>query len=159
MIPDELMKRRGTAAVIDHMVSEQVRLEGMQRQSSEMVGREFPLVMWSGSCRIVAAGDDGVSLLVRGMRADFTWERIAGTWKRLRDNQTLGIDELGGGHDAVGLVSLFACMEAESLDVLDDEGLLVFRRTQKRRENPVHQYADMGTPTAWPQWRSHVHGR
>ncbi len=92
------------------------------------------------------------------MRADFTWERLARTWKRLRDNQTLGIDELGGAHDAVGLVSLFAFLEADSVDVLDDQGLLVFRRTTKRRENPIHQYADMGTPTAWPQWRSHIHG-
>lgn len=158
MIPDELMKRRGAAAVIDQMVAERVRLEGMQQQSSEMVGAEFPLVMWNGTGRIVAAGEDGVSLLVRGLRADFTWGRIAGTWKRLRDNQTLGIDELGGGHDAVGLVSLFAFMEPDSLDALGDRGVLVFRRTQKRRENPVHQYADMDVPSAWPQWRSHVHG-
>ena len=158
MIPDELMKRRGAAAVIDGMAAEQVRLEGMQQHSSDMVGREFPLVLWSGAGRIVAADDNGVSLLVRGMRADFTWERLAGTWKRLRDNQTLGIDELGGAHDAVGIVSLFAFLEADSMDVLGDQGLLVFRRTTKRRENPVHQYADMGTPTAWPQWRSHIHG-
>jgi hypothetical protein len=158
MIPDELMKRRGTAAVIDQMVAEQMRLEGMQQQSSDMVGREFPLVMWSGAGRIVAAGDRGVSLLVRGLRADYTWERLARTWKRLRDNQTLGVDELGGAHDAVGIVSLFAFLEADSVDVVDDRGLLVFRRTTKRRENPVHQYADMSTPTAWPQWRSHIHG-
>jgi hypothetical protein len=158
MIPDEMMKRRGAAAMIDQMVAEQVRLESMQQQSVDMVGREFPLGMWEGSARIVAAGDNGVGLLVRGMRADYTWERLAGTWKRLHDNQTLSIDELGGAYDAVGIVSLFAFLEADSLDVLGDEGVLVFRRTQKRRENPVHQYADMGTPTAWPQWRSHVHG-
>lgn len=158
MIPDELMKRRGTTAVIDHMVAEQMRLEGMQQQSADMVGREFPLVMWSGTGRLVAAGDRGVSLLVRGLRADYTWERLAHTWNRLRDNQTLGIDELGGAHDAVGIVSLFAFLEADSVDVVDDRGLLVFRRTTKRRENPVHQYADMSTPTAWPQWRSHIHG-
>ena len=158
MIPDELMKRRGAAAVIDQMVAEQMRLEGMQQQSAEMVGREFPLVMWHGRGRIVAAGGRGVSLQVRGMRADYTWERLARTWKRLRDNHTLGIDELGGAHDAVGIVSLFAFLEADSLDVVDAEGLLVFRRTTKRRENPVHQYADMSVPTAWPQWRSHIHG-
>lgn len=158
MIPDELMKRRGAAAVIDEMVAEQMRLEGMQQQSAAMVGREFPLVMWSGTGRIVAAGDNGVALLVRGIRADFTWERLARTWKRLRDNQVLGIDELGGAYDAVGIVSLFAFLEPNSVDVLGDQGLLRFRRTTKRRENPIHQYADMGTPTAWPQWRSHIHG-
>jgi len=158
MIPNELMKRRGAAAVIDQMVAEQMRLEKMQQQSAEMVGRELPLIMWSGVGRIVAAGDDGVSLLVRGMRADYTWERLARAWKRLRDNHTLSIDELGGAHDAVGIVSLFAFLEADSVDVLDDRGLLVYRRTTKRRENPVHQYADMSIPTAWPQWRSHIHG-
>lgn len=159
MIPDELMRRRGAGAVIEQAVAEKMRLESMQQETADMVGREFPLVMWSGNGRVVAAGDDGVALLVRGLRADFTWERLASTWKRLKDNQTLGIDELGGGHDAVGIVSLFAFLEAASVDVLDDEGVLVFRRTQKRRENPIHQYADMSTPTAWPQWRSHVHGR
>jgi hypothetical protein len=158
MIPDELMKRRGSEALIERLVAEQVRLEGMQQQSAEMLGREFPLVMWSGAGRIVAAADDGVAVLVRGLRADFTWGRLAATWKRFTDNQTLTIDELGGGHDAVGIVSLFALLEADSLDVVGDQGLLVFRRTQKRRENPIHQYADMTTPTAWPQWRSHIHG-
>lgn len=158
MIPDELMKRRGATATIDQMVAEQIRFEGMQQHSSEMVGCEFPLVLWGGTGRIVAAGDNGVSVLVRGMRADFTWERLARTWRRLVDNHTLGIDELGGAHDAVGLVSLFASLEADSVDVLDEQGLLVFRRTTKHRENPIHQFADMGTPTAWPQWRSHIHG-
>jgi hypothetical protein len=158
MIPDELMKRRGTAAVIDDMVAEQMRLEAMQQQSAEMVGREFPLVMWGGTGRIVAADDGGVALLIRGMRADYTWERLARTWRRLRDDQVLGIDELGGAHDAVGIVSLFAFLEPDSVDVLDEQGLLRFRHTRKRRENPIHQFADMSTPTAWPQWRSHIHG-
>jgi hypothetical protein len=158
MISDELMKRGNAADVIERAVGEKITLEAIQRQSAEIVGVEFPLVLWSGSGRIVSAGDEGVAVLVRGMRADYTWDRLAAAWRRLRDNHTMSVDELGGGHDAVGIVSLFAFIEAADVDVHGEQGMLVLRRQQKRRENPIHQYADMGTPTAWPQWRSHIHG-
>ena len=133
-------------------------IETMKWRLGRTKGAEFPLVQWAGRARVLDVTDTSLDLLVAGRRADYTWERLARTWKRLRDNQTLGIDELGGAHDAVGIVSLFAFLEADSVDVVDDRGLLVFRRTTKRRENPVHQYADMSTPTAWPLWRSHIHG-
>ena len=158
MISDELMKRPNAADVIDRAVTEKVTLEAIRRRSAAMVGAEFPLVLWRGAGRIVAAGDAGVSVLVRGMRADCSWDRLAAAWRRLRDNHTLGVDELGGGHDAVGIVSLFAFLEADELDVLDEEGLLVRHRREKHRENPVHQHADTSTPSAWPAWRHHIHG-
>ena len=47
---------------------------------------------------------------MRGKRADYTWDRVRDTWLRLQANQALTVDELGGGHDAVGLVSLFAAL-------------------------------------------------
>jgi hypothetical protein len=158
MISDELMRRSNAADVIERAVRERVSLESIQQRSADMVGTEFPLVLWKGAGRIVAAGDGGVSVQVRGMRADYSWDRLAASWRRLRDNHALGIDELGGGHDAVGIVSLFAFLEASEVDVLHEQGMLVRHRREKHRENPIHQFADVGTPTAWPQWRHHVHG-
>ena len=89
------------------------------------------------------------------MRADFTWDRLTVTWKRLVADHTLTVDELGGGHDAVGIVSLFALMQADALDVLDADGLLVLKAPE---DTPVHQYADMNRPTSWAPWRRKIHG-
>jgi hypothetical protein len=89
------------------------------------------------------------------MRADFTWDRLTVTWDRLLSNHTLTVDELGGGHDAVGIVSLFAQLQADGLDVVDADGLLLLR---ERADTPVHQYADMNRPTSWAPWRRKIHG-
>ncbi|HZL64364.1 MAG TPA: hypothetical protein VFD50_05370 [Thermoleophilia bacterium] len=132
-----------------------ISIETMKHRTEQMIGEEFPLVFWRGKGRIVASSDRELSLLVRGMRADFTWDRLTVTWKRLVADHTLTVDELGGGHDAVGIVSLFALMQADALDVLDADGLLVLKAPE---DTPVHQYADMNRPTSWAPWRRKIHG-
>ena len=132
-----------------------ISIETMQHRTEQMLGEEFPLVFWRGKGRIVGADEGGLSLLVRGMRADYTWDRLSVTWQRLLSNHTLTVDELGGGHDAVGIVSLFALLQSDGLDVLDVDGLLVLK---KRTDSPVHQYADMNRPTSWAPWRRKIHG-
>jgi hypothetical protein len=132
-----------------------ISIETMKHRTEQMIGEEFPLVFWRGKGRIVESGDRELSLLVRGMRADFTWDRLTVTWKRLVANHTLTVDELGGGHDAVGIVSLFALMQADGLDVQDADGLLVLKAPE---DTPVHQYADMNRPTSWAPWRRKIHG-
>lgn len=84
---------------------------------------EFDLIFWKGTGRVVGAGDT-LSLQVRGKRADYTWARLRDTWQRLQANHALTIDELGGGHDAVGLVSLFAALGQDEIEVVAAAGLL-----------------------------------
>ena len=132
-----------------------ISIDTMKQRSAEMLGEEFPLVFWRGKGRIVGSDQGGLSLLVRGLRADFTWDRLTVTWDRFLSNHTLTVDELGGGHDAVGIVSLFAQLQADGLDVVDADGLLLLR---ERPDTPVHQYADMNRPTSWAPWRRKIHG-
>jgi len=132
-----------------------ISIETMKHRTEQMLGAEFPLVFWRGKGRIVGSDEGGLALLVRGMRADYTWDRLTVTWKRFLSNHTLTVDELGGGHDAVGIVSIFAQLQADGLDVVDADGLLVLR---ERPDTPVHQYADMNRPTSWAPWRRKIHG-
>ena len=132
-----------------------ISIETMKQRTAEMVGEEFPLVSWKGTGRVVGSDDSTLTLLVRGMRADYTWERLAITWNRVLQNHTLDIDELGGAFDAVGIVSIFALLGADDLEVIPEDGLLVLK---KRADRPVHQYSDMSRPTAWAQWRRDIHG-
>ena len=132
-----------------------ISIETMKHRTAQMLGEEFPLVFWRGKGRIVGSDEGCLSLLVRGMRADYTWDRLVVTWKRLLANHTLTVDELGGGHDAVGIVSIFALMQADGLDVGDAEGLLVLK---ERADTPVHQYADMDGPASGPPWPHRING-
>jgi hypothetical protein len=132
-----------------------ISIETMKHRTEQMLGEEFPLVFWRGKGRVVGADEDRLSLLVRGMRADYTWDRLTVTWQRLLANHTITVDELGGGHDAVGIVSVFALLQADGLDVLDADGLVVLK---ERADTPVHQYADMNRPTSWAPWRRKIHG-
>ena len=132
-----------------------IAIETMKQRTAEKLGEEFPLVYWSGTGRIVGSDDARLSLLVRGMRADYTWERLAITWRRVLENYTLDVDELGAAHDAVGIVSIFALLGADDLDVFGEDGLIVLK---KRADTPIHQYSDMSRPTAWAQWRRDIHG-
>jgi hypothetical protein len=132
-----------------------ISIETMKSRTADMVGDEFPLVFWRGKGHIVGSDAHQLSLLVRGMRADFTWERLSVTWQRFLSNHTLTVDELGGGHDAVGIISLFAFIQADALGVVDADGLLLLR---ERPATPVHQYADMNRPTSWAPWRRKIHG-
>jgi hypothetical protein len=132
-----------------------ISIETMKFRTADMVGEEFPLVFWRGKGRIVASDEVSLTLLVRGMRVDLTWDRLGTTWRRLESNQTLTVDELGGGADAVGIVSLFAALQADGVAVLDTDGLLVLDETAG---TPVHQFADMSRPTYWAPWRRKIHG-
>ena len=132
-----------------------ISIETMKFRTADMIGDEFPLVFWRGKGGIVASDDVSLSLLVRGMRVDLTWDRLATTWARHVSNHTLTVDELGGGADAVGVVSLFATMQADGVAVLDTDGLLVMDETTG---TPVHQFADMSRPTSWAPWRRKIHG-
>lgn len=132
-----------------------ISIETMKFRTADMIGDEFPLVFWRGKGRIVASDDVSLSLLVRGMRVDLTWDRLATTWARFESNHTLTVDELGGGADAVGVVSLFAVLQADGVAVLDTDGLLVMDETSG---TPVHQFADMSRPTSWAPWRRKIHG-
>jgi hypothetical protein len=127
----------------------------MKFRTADMIGDEFPLVFWRGKGRIVASDDTSLSLLVRGLRVDLTWDRLVTTWDRTLSNHTLTVDELGGGADAVGVVSLFAFLQADAVSVLDTDGLLVLDDTVG---TPVHQFADMSRPTSWAPWRRKIHG-
>ena len=132
-----------------------ITIDTMKFRTADMVGEEFPLVFWRGKGRIVASDDTSLALLVRGLRVDLTWDRLVTTWARTLSNHTLTVDELGGGADAVGVVSLFALMQADAVSVLDTDGLLVVDDTVG---TPVHQFADMSRPTSWAPWRRKIHG-
>jgi hypothetical protein len=132
-----------------------ISIETMKFRTADMIGDEFPLVFWRGKGRIVASDDTSLSLLVRGLRVDLTWDRLVTTWARTLSNHTLTVDELGGGADAVGVVSLFAFLQADAVSVLDTDGLLVLDDTVG---TPVHQFADMSRPTSWAPWRRKIHG-
>src|SRR5450756_3054741 len=79
-----------------------ISIETMKHRTEQMLGEEFPLVFWRGKGRIVGSDQGGLALLVRGMRADYTWDRLTVTWKRFLSNHTLTVDELGGGERVVG---------------------------------------------------------
>jgi hypothetical protein len=132
-----------------------ISIETLKFRTADMIGDEFPLVFWRGKGRIVASDDTSLALLVRGVRTDLTWDRLSTTWGRTLANQTLTVDELGGGVDAVAVVSLFAFMQADAVSVLDTDGLLVVDDTEG---TPVHQFADMSRPTSWAPWRRKIHG-
>ena len=132
-----------------------ISIETMKFRTADMIGEEFPLVFWRGKGRIVASDDTSLALLIRGLRVDLTWERLVTTWDRTLSNHTLTVDELGGGVDAVGIVSLFAFLQADAVSVLDTDGLLVVDDT---KGTPVHQFADMSRPTSWAPWRRKIHG-
>jgi hypothetical protein len=155
VIPNEVMASRNGIEMIDRAADIKVTLETMRFRCAGMIGAEFPLVFWRGAGRIVDCDAVKVSVLVRGMRTDLTWDRVGTTWVRLLSNHTLTVDELGGGADAVGLVSLLGYLEAERLCVLEADGLLMLAETEGV---PVHQYADMSLPTSWAPWRRQIHG-
>jgi len=121
------------------------RIERMKLRTEPMAGQEFPLVAWRGNGRIVASDDVAIAVLVKGMRASLTWDRLRVTWERLVANHTLGIEELGGGADAVGIISLFAWLQPDVVEAVDGDGLLVLKAPT---DTPSHQYADMDRQTA-----------
>ena len=122
-----------------------ISAETMKWRLQEGKAAEFDLLFGQGTGRVVSAGDR-LALQVAGKRADYTWERVRDTWLRLQDNQELTVDELGGGHDAVGLVSLFAVFGGDELDVVPADGLLRVRETRGR---PVRPHPGSTPSDAW----------
>jgi len=120
-----------------------------------MEGAEFPLMFWRGCGRVVDVGESSFALQVRGKRADYTWDRLMNVWQRLETNHSVSVDELGGGHDAVGLVSLTALLQADDVDVVAADGLLRLRDAQGV---PVHQDAPALKPRTWSVWRRKIDG-
>ena len=116
---------------------------------------EFDLVFWKGTGRVVGAGDDKLSLQVRGKRADYTWARVRDTLQRLQQNHTLTVDELGGGHDAVGLVSLFASFDPGEIEVEAVDGLLRLPRAAGR---PVRPDPGAVLPASWAPLQRKIDG-
>ena len=115
---------------------------------------EFDLIFWKGTGRVVGAGGT-LSLQVRGKRADFTWARLRDTWLRLQANHALTIDELGGGHDAVGLVSLFAALGQDEIEVVAADGLLQLPGAAGR---PVRPDPGAMAPPSWAPLQRKIDG-
>jgi hypothetical protein len=120
----------------------------------EKVG-DFDLVFWEGKGRVVAADESRLALLVRGKRADYTWDRMHDTWSRLQENHSLTVDELGGGHDAVGLVSLFFAVDRDALEALRRDGILRVREASGR---PVRPDPGPLVPRNWEPLRRKIDG-
>ena len=124
----------------------------------QTIGDEFPLVFWRGKGRIVACGRRRAcrcSCAACGWTSPGTGSPSPGSG--LLPNHTLTVDELGGGADAVGIVSLFAVSPGRRpLHAVDADGLLHARGDPGLM--PVHQYADMYRPTSWAPWRRKIHG-
>ena len=116
---------------------------------------DFDLIFWKGTGRVVVADDDRLSLQVRGKRADYTWERVRDTWRRLQVNHALTVDELGGGHDAVGLVSLFAALGDDEVEVVAADGLLRLPRAAGR---PVRPDPGALSPSSWAPLQRKIDG-
>jgi hypothetical protein len=115
----------------------------------------FDLVFWSGAGRVVGADDARLSLQVRGKRADYTWDRVRDTWLRLQLNHALTVDELGGGHDAVGLVSLFAALGVDELEVVPADGLLRLRDAVGK---PIRPDPGLVLPDSWAPLQRKIDG-
>jgi hypothetical protein len=107
---------------------------------------EFDLVFWKGIGRVVDVDADTLTLLVRGKRADYTWTRVRDTWDRLQVNHILTVDELGGQHDAVGLVSLFASLHQREVAVDEHNGVLTMRKAEGK---PVRPFPGSMLPASW----------
>jgi hypothetical protein len=122
-----------------------ISAETMKWRLQEGKVAEFDLLVWKGTGRVVSAGDR-LALQVRGKRADYTWDRVRDTWVRLHDNHALTVDELGGGHDAIGLVSLFAVFGGDELEVARDDGSLRVRGAAGR---PVRPHPGAMPPDSW----------
>ena len=132
-----------------------ISAETMKWRLQEGKLTDFDLVFWNGAGRVVGAGDGKLSLQVRGKRADYTWERVRDSWRRLQLNHTLTVDELGGGHDAVGLVSLFAAFGDDELEVVPGDGLLRLRNASGR---PIRPDPGPILPQSWAPLQRKIDG-
>ena len=132
-----------------------ISAEVMKARLQEGEVAEFDLVFWKGRGRVVGTGNGKLSLQVRGKRADYTWARVRDTWARLQQNHALSVDELGGGHDAVGLVSLFATFNTNEIAVDAADGLLRLPRAAGR---PVRPDPGALQPASWAPLQRKIDG-
>ncbi len=121
-----------------------ISIETMKYRTAEMIGEEFPLVFWRGKGRIVGSDDTSLSLLVRGIRVDLTWDRLSVTWKRLLSNHTLDSRRARRRRGRRRHREPLRVPAGRRRAMLDTDGLLVLK---ERPDTPVHQYADMSRPT------------
>ena len=133
-----------------------ISIETMKFRTADMIGEEFPLVFWRGNGRIVASDDQSISLLVRGVRVDLTWDRLTVTWSRFlaephHDRGRTGRRRRRGRHRQ----PLRAHRRPTGSARLEAEGLITLAESEGV---PVHQYADMSVPTSWAPWRRKIHG-
>jgi hypothetical protein len=131
-----------------------ISAETMKARLQEGKITAFDLIFWKGTGRVVNAADT-LSLQVRGKRADYTWDRLRDTWQRLQVNHALTVDELGGGHDAVGLVSLFAALGQDEIDVEATAGVL---RLPKAAGRPVRPHPGAVQPPSWAPLQRKIDG-
>ncbi len=108
--------------------------------ATAMVGTDVQLMPHGGRGRVAEVDDVGVDLLVTGVRVRLTWGRLDDSLRRFVANHTLTVDELGGGQDAIGIVSLLASVFRDDVAIDAQEGLIVLRHPE---QSPIHQYADM----------------
>lgn len=116
----------------------------------QIAGEHIPLIAEEGTARIAIQEGSGPDLVVRGVRVRYTWGRIDAALGRLTANHSLSVDELGGGPDALGLVSLLAHALPSQLRPVGDQGLLVLVQNDG---TPIHQHADMSGPMQRTLWR------
>ena len=131
-----------------------ISAETMKARLQEGEVAAFDLIFWKGTGRVVNAAET-LSLQVRGKRADYTWDRVRDAWLRLQANQELTVDELGGGHDAVGLVSLFAALGQDEIEVAPAEGVL---RLPNAAGRPVRPHPGALQPPSWAPLQRKIDG-
>ena len=100
-------------------------------------------------------GKTTISLQVRGKRAELAWDRLQNIWERLRENHAVSVDELGGGHDAVGAVSVLALLPDEDVELDRDHGVLRLRNPEGQ---PAHEYVPMVGDATWETMRRKISG-
>jgi hypothetical protein len=130
-------------------------IETMKHRAAELLGKTFPLVLWSGTGEVAAVSETTLDLVVRGTRVSITWDRMSVTLRRLEQNHVLTSAELGGQADAIGIVSLLALLWPAELHVLDEQGMV---RLKSPEGTPVHQYVDVSRPVTWHPMRRKIHG-
>ena len=132
-----------------------ISIETMKFRTADMIGAEFP---WCSGVATAASSPPTASASLCWFAAcAWTSPGTGSTSPGPGSSRTTRctVDELGGGADAVGVVSLFAFIQADGLCTLEADGLITLAETEGV---PVHQYADMSVPTSWAPWRRQIHG-
>ncbi|MEZ5125527.1 MAG: hypothetical protein R2826_04665 [Thermoleophilia bacterium] len=126
-------------------------VEVMKGEAERCRGEEFSLVGRSGRGRVLGGDARSLRLAVNGLFVLLAWGRLDAAIKRLSANGFLSVTELGGGSDAVAVVSALAYFSRGAL-TLDAGSRLVL--LPAARTKPVHQFTEMHPPIErWPRHR------